>query len=174
MLFGEGGESMNRIFACVTLLVVLASAASASAETINFVVADPGLYQLGLGDSYVLPLSDPDDIATARSLVAGGGFLIANASVMKGSDGVNRDVVASGQPLWSWHVVEFLGFDDSAVELCDGSPTYTEAESHNWAEDTVVQICYWAYTVVDELGPVAVDLTTWGRVKALYRGDLAP
>lgn len=165
---------MNRILVCVTVLVILAGANPAGAETINFVVARPELYPFGLGDSYVLPLSDPDDIATARLLVGGGGFLFVFANVTPGSDGINRNVVALGQPLWSWHVAEFLAFDTAAIELCDGTPTYTEMESQSWSDGTLVEICYWEYTVVDELGPVAVDPTTWSRVKALYRGDLAP
>jgi hypothetical protein len=33
-----------------------------------------------------------------------------------GADGVNRDLWASGQPPWSWHVLELTGWFDACFE----------------------------------------------------------
>jgi len=139
------------------------------AETVYFVVARPGLYSVGIGDSYILPLSDPADIALARDIIITGSLAIVSARVVKGSDGINRDWLTPGQPLWSWHVVAFDGFTMSAIELCDGNPTFTEAEAGNWSEGEQIQICYWTYTVVEEVVlPVSTEPSTWGRIKSLY------
>ena len=65
-----------------------------------------------------------------------------------GSDGVNRDVLASGEPLWSWHVD---GFDDFTIELCDGWPRFIEQDPAAFLSNTGGQYCPWGYTVVAEL-----------------------
>jgi hypothetical protein len=136
--------------------------------TAYFLVANPDLMLVGLSDSYVLPLSDPEDIDMARQL-ASGGFLIVVASVTKGADGINRDMLAPGEPEWSWHVSQFHAFASAAIELCDGTPTMTEVTAGNMAEGEEWDICYWNYTVVAEVtDAVPVDRSTWGRIKALF------
>jgi hypothetical protein len=134
----------------------------------HFVVAVPGLYPLS-GDSYILVLTDPADISVARALVANGDFAIVVARVSAGSDGINRDVIAPGEPKWSWHVKEFLTFADAATEICDGSPTQTEQVAQSWPPDYEETICYWSYTVVAEIPPsTPVEETNWGAIKALF------
>jgi hypothetical protein len=164
--------------AVIASLVVLSMATltgvgdpvSSQTPTAYFLVANPDLMLVGLSDSYVLPLSDPEDIDMARQL-ANGGFLIVVASVTKGADGINRDMLASGEPEWSWHVSQFHAFASAAIELCDGTPTMTEVTAGNMAEGEEWDICYWNYTVVAEVtDAVPVDRSTWGRIKALY-GD---
>lgn len=100
------------------------------------------------------------DIATARQLIASRGFLFAFALVTKDSDGINREVVAAGEPVWSWHLQEFPGIGTAAIELRDGTPTFTERESQGWPDHHVVEIYQWEYTVVDELGPLPVESTS--------------
>ena len=117
------------------------------------------------GDSFILPLSEPDDIAHARDLIARGpeaaGAPLVFAEVVAGSDGINRDVLAEGEPLWSWHVSAFEGFGDGGIELVDGWPTFIESDVQGWIENTNREdgdprghIGFWSYTVVAELdGP---------------------
>lgn len=125
----------------------------AAAVPIVFVVAElPGreLYH----DSYVLVLDDAVDIAHARDLIAKGpaaGATIAVARIAAGADGVNRNVRAPGDPLWSWHVTSFESFADAAIELCDGYPSYVEQDVAGWIANTNGTICFWNYTVVEEL-----------------------
>jgi hypothetical protein len=111
-----------------------------------------------LGDSYLLPLADPEDIAHARALIAdprGAGAPIVVARIARGSsDGItdNRDLLRGGQR-WSWHVSEFLGFADATIEILDGSPRGVEAHLDEWLLMTNSQIGFWGYTVTRELRP---------------------
>jgi hypothetical protein len=128
-------------------------ASNARAETIRFVVAEPP-GQVVHGDSYILPLTDPADIAHARALISsppGTLSSIVVANIAEGSDGVNRDWLASGKPAWSWHVTEFQGFADFTVEVLDGWPTFVEQDIPGWIANTGGQIGFWSYTVVAEL-----------------------
>lgn len=158
----------------ILALLCMFEAPGATAETAYFVVTTPESYELyllgfHLGDAYVLPLHEPEDILQARQLVDnGGGRSIITAWVTKGSDDINRNWIGAGMPLWSWHVSEFQGFSDSAVEICDGNPTATESESQNWSEGDGTQICYWSYRVVDEISTVPSKHTGWGQIKALF------
>jgi hypothetical protein len=116
------------------------------------------------GDSFVLPLDDPQDIAHARDLITRGpelaGAPIVFAEVLPGADGINRDVLADGEPRWNWHVSKFEGFGDVGIELLDGWPTFIEQDVRGWMENTrgdrddpnaPGHIGFWSYTVVAEL-----------------------
>lgn len=159
------------LMAFVALLAAGRGAPSVSqvpSPTILFLVAQPERFD---GDSYVLPLRDPDAIAHARALVASGPqglAAIAVARIDAGADGINRDHRADGKPLWSWHVTEFVEFADFTVELCDGTPTLVEGDVSGWLANTDSTVCFWSYTVVEELGPLATGDATWGAFKARY------
>jgi hypothetical protein len=109
------------------------------------------------GDSYVLPLSDAAAIAHARDLVSNGpsaGRTIAVASIAKGADGINRDVLAPDMRPWSWHVTRFEAFADVTIEVLDGWPGFVEQDVDAWIANTGGMIGFWSYTVVRELGPI--------------------
>ena len=149
----------------LVILIVAAVAARAAgaarAATVYFVVAERPEVKV-LGDSYVLPLSAEADVAHARDLIARGadaaGAALVFAEISAGSDGVNRDVLAPGQPLWEWHVSRFEGFGDLGIELTDGNPTQVGEDVQGWISntrlnetDTTGHIGFWNYTVVAEL-----------------------
>jgi len=124
-----------------------------SAETAYFVVSELAR-PCNVCDSYILPLSDPAAIAHARDLVSLGpeaGSTIALANVVAGGDEINRDVLANGEPLWSWHITSFIGFGDFAIELCDGTPGMVEADPTAFLANTNGVICFWSYAVTEEL-----------------------
>jgi hypothetical protein len=143
------------------LLVALLWGTASRAATVYFVVAErPEVAELG--DSYVLPLSVDADIAHARDLIARGpdaaGAAIVFAEISAGADGINRDVLAPGQPLWDWHVSSFEGFGDIGIELIDGNPTQVGDDVQGWIlntrrseDETTGHIGFWNYTVVAEL-----------------------
>lgn len=114
----------------LVLIAVLAGALAESASATGvryFVVAEnPSTFDPCFHcDSYILPLSDPEDIAEAREIIARGGTglgTIVVAKIVAGSDGINRDVLAPGEPLWSWHVTEFGLFADGVIEILEGWP----------------------------------------------------
>jgi hypothetical protein len=132
------------------------------AATVHFLVAEQP-EEVVHGDSYVLPLNDPADIAHARSLItAPAGTLpsIAIAKVAPGADGINRDHRAAGTPAWNWHVTEFESFADFSAEILDGWPTFVEQDVPGWMANTNRTIGFWSYTVVAELPAVPEPATT--------------
>jgi hypothetical protein len=143
------------VFACLSV------SAAARAGTVLFVVAEkPGTETHH--DSFVLPLSNAADVAHARDLIARGpdaaGGAIVTAEVAAGADGINRNVLARGEPLWDWHVTRFEGFADLGIELTDGNPTLLQADVAGWIDNTNGtadsdrgHIGFWNYTVVAEL-----------------------
>lgn len=134
------------------------------AETNSIVYFLVGTIPWGPAESYVLPLSEPEDIAHARWLIAEdavnrggpedplpeGSRTIISARVAKGADGINRNYSVRGYPAWSWHVSEFRGFWDYTAEILDGGPSFVENALDQWVESG---IGFWGFTVVRELGP---------------------
>lgn len=151
-------------------LALLLIAPAASAMSVRFLVAEPE-GERAHGDSYVLTLEDPDAIAHARDLIAQGpsaGMPIVVARIAAGSDGINRDLLAAGEPLWSWHVTEFEQFADITIEILDGWPSFVEQDVGGWIANTGGRIGFWSYTVVQELETVPEPATA-----ALLGGALA-
>jgi hypothetical protein len=151
------------------ILFAVCSNSPVFAETVYFLVAeiiDPP----HKNDSYVLPLNDPCDIAYARKLVKFGAYTSPETSAgiaVAGIDrwdpnngiNINRDYLQPGIPAWSWYVTEFRGFWEVATEVCDGWPTGVEEGLESWVgEYGVGQVCFYAYSVVAELG---TDLEPW-------------
>lgn len=150
-----------------------------------FVVAEwPG--EARHGDSYVLPVTRPEDIEHARALIELGpqvaGRAVAVANIRLGPDGINRDLRAPGQPAWSWHVTELLGFSDCAVEILDGWPGWIEQDPEGWMQNTPPSdrmpddegsVGFWGYTVVEELAgaPGAADMTPGATARARARHE---
>ncbi len=129
----------------------LAVSAPVKAETVWFEVGEISPVR---AQSFLVPLSDPEQIAHARDLIARGpsaGSTILSASIQAGGDGFNRNLKITGSPLWSWHVTGVAGFADMAIELCDGWPGFVEQNPQAFIDNTNGQICFWGYTVVSEL-----------------------
>ncbi|HEX6884895.1 MAG TPA: fibronectin type III domain-containing protein [Planctomycetota bacterium] len=147
---------------CPLLVAVLAlvplAAPAPQTTPVHFVVAERGTPFHG--DSYVLPISDPAQLREARDVLRGlNGFeTICVARIADGADGVNRDVRAAGEPLWTWHVIDFLGFAETTAEVLDGWPGLVESSKGAYIRfppdgDGTGSIGFWAYSVVEELGP---------------------
>jgi hypothetical protein len=126
--------------------------AGASGETIYFLVAETTPAH---NDSYVLPLTDADDIAHARDLIQLGpaaGDPIVVAQIACGADGINRDYLAFTKPASWWYVSNFLNFAESTIEILDGWPGVVARDCQSWIANTGGSIGFWSYTVVAELG----------------------
>lgn len=155
--------------AALAAVIIAVLALPARGGVVYFVVGERK-ESAELHDSFVLPLSADADVAHARDLVARGpdaaGAAIVFAEVVAGSDGVNRNTLAPGEPLWHWHVSRFEGFGDFGIELVDGNPTYLEGDVPGWIQNTnrgsgdVGHIGFWNYTIIAELSaaPVTVPL----------------
>ncbi len=131
------------------------------AQTTYFLVAEPNtpIY----GDSYILPLTEPNDIAHARDLIKYGhsiGKPIVVADIACGSDCINRDYFKSNKYPWWWHVTDFNSFADTTEESLDGWPGLVDDNCGWWVGYTGGRIGFWSYTVVAELGE---DPCHWNR-----------
>jgi hypothetical protein len=154
------------------LIVAVGSSGIGAAETNYFLVSLPRQRDWALVyDSYVLPLSKQEDIDHARYLISLGRAIndvegsqpLVVARVGAGKDDINRDYIDPRFPQWSWHVVEFLGFGDVTADWLDGSATELENDPA-WYMGLDVRrgiIGFWLYTVVKELGPVALYVSTF-------------
>jgi hypothetical protein len=149
----------------------------ARSETVRFLVTE--FDEPFHGDSYVLPLSNPDDIAHARQLIEEGptiGAPLVVAKIAKGANGINRNHLAPGSPAWSWHVSGFEGFADNTIEILDGWPTYIEDDVDGWIANTNSYVGFWTYTVTAELsqgdydGDLDVDTDDYGVWRAGFGG----
>lgn len=165
---------MQRLVLCVTIALA-ALAGAARCDTVYFIVGEaPG--HSAHGDSYVLPLTEPADIAHAYELIDDGPFgrpHIVVADLAWGADGVNRDYLGKDQRPWSWHVVEFLGFADMTIEILDGTPTQVEAEFDRFpspGNPGRARIGFWNYTIVGVVPePASVSLLGFGGAAVLRR-----
>ena len=96
------------------LLLILAACRSSAEEgvIVTFLVADR--------EEYRIQLTDPDDIETARRLLAGEEApKIPNGLIIQDDPGVNEG--------YSWHIdPEVFEFADFTTEVCDGLPSYVE------------------------------------------------
>ena len=151
---------VTRNFCAFVLIAVLSPVACVFAEPVYFVVSEiPG--QEFHNDSYVLPLTDPNHIAHARDLIARGteaGETIVVAKIAAGADGINRNVVAPGEPLWAWHVTEFESFADVTAEVLDGWPGDVEKDVPAWIANANGRVGFWSYTITQELSGTTIPL----------------
>jgi hypothetical protein len=139
------------IFSLAAVLLIICSTI-AKAENVYFLVAEFEPYYC---DSYVLPLSNPTDIAHARGIIQGGpGPYIVVAGIAATANGINRDYLDINKREWHWHVTRFNAFADMTAEILDGWPGGAEL-GYN-----VGTIGFWSYSVVAELG---TDPKHWDR-----------
>jgi hypothetical protein len=124
-----------------------------------FLVSNP----LGeVSESYILPLSNADDIAHARALIsdpegAGSPIAVAHIARSKGDEEVPNWDLLNPPRIWSWHVTEFVGFADFTIEIYDGNPSYVDANLDQWLAETNSTIGFWSYTVTRELSQEEVE-----------------
>lgn len=111
---------MKGTFARSTLFV--AAWLGHAAENVYFVVGPHGGRQFATEtNTFILPLSDPQQIKIARQLASTRGIGVSAEvafdlldertpyfRIGMGSGGLNRAVWSPGEPFWSWHVKEFL------------------------------------------------------------------
>jgi hypothetical protein len=147
-----------------SLAVLLMTGRPARAGLIRFLVGEYG--ETVHGDSFVITIdeAEPLKLAHARSLIDwvetgaepenSPGDTIIVAPIMAGADGINRDHLAVGEPVWNWHVSGPAEFAFNTIEILDGWPTFVEQDIPGWIANTNGMIGFWNYTIVRELGPV--------------------
>jgi hypothetical protein len=145
---------LHTLFAAVC--IVLCGCPAQRCGTVYFLVSE---ITPDHGDSYILPLTDPDDIAQARAIVAdpeAAAARIVVASIAPCGEGEcryrNRDLLQDGKR-WSWCVTGFEAFAENTIEIYDGWPEFVEDDVDGWIQNTNGVIGFWAYTVTRELTP---------------------
>ena len=152
---------MRTVIALFLALVTLSGCPKPDTK-VYFVVSEINPFH---GDSFIIGLSEPADIAHARALIedpAEAGATIALCAIAPGAgDPPNTDFLGTGEP-WSWHVSKFEEFADFTIEIFDGWPSFVEEDLDGWIANTNGMIGFWTYTVTRELSP--------GEVAALGAG----
>jgi hypothetical protein len=59
-------------------------------------------------ESFVVPGSDPERIATIRALIERADYPVVNVRIRAGGDGINRNFYTPGAPPWNWSVAELV------------------------------------------------------------------
>lgn len=140
------------LFLCFLLLTLVPACKTAGVTadgTVYFMVSEITPTHR---DSFILPLSDAQDIAAAEKIVNdinSTTSLIVLARIASGSgDGkyLNKDLLNPGR-VWSWHVVEFHDFVDATIEVLDAWPGYVEDNLAAWLQQNDGMIGFWSYTV---------------------------
>lgn len=136
------------------MLFMVVSSVVFSSAPVYFLVADPNDAN---SDSYVLPLTDPDDIAYARRLIQEGpsmGPSIVKAAVECGYNDINRDYYSTSKRRWFWHVESFHSFVEDPViivGICGNNPA--ESDTDCLIDSSMYSyIGHDHYTIVEELG----------------------
>ena len=147
---------LSRTFAALALIRSLGSCVH-DRGTVYFLVSEITPTH---NDSYILPLTDADDIAQARALIADpdntpAKIVIASIAPCEDCDSPNRDLLNDGDS-WSWCITGFEGFAELSIEIYDGWPTFVEDDLEGWMQNTNGTIGFWAYTVTRELTPLEV------------------
>lgn len=99
--------------ASVSLLSVIPAGAQ-SQGTVYFLAAGPRhsesqpTNEAAAYESFVVPVSDPEQIANIRSLIQRAEYPVVNVRIEAENDGINRDFYAPGAPAWNWAVTELL------------------------------------------------------------------
>lgn len=145
------------------MLAVLLAATTphCGGQTIYFLLGEVPGHPTSRHESYVLPLSKPEDIAHARDLIARGQTgtnelirSIVVARIARSRNDINRNYLDPKFPEWRWHVTEFVAFADFTAEVLDGYPSNMPALN---------TIGFWSYTVIRELGPTPLYLSLVAR-----------
>jgi hypothetical protein len=146
------------------LLVALVMFSGCRDESKNTPTPDPSLVYFLVketnpvhGDSFILPLKDPSDIAQARTSISEGATPIVVAEISRNNNdnySLNKDLLNNRK--WSWHVTQFLGFADNTIEILDGWPEYVEENYNDWVNTTKGEngkgrIGFWSYSIVREV-----------------------
>ncbi|HLP48821.1 MAG TPA: hypothetical protein VK469_22970 [Candidatus Kapabacteria bacterium] len=117
-------------------------------ETVYFLVAEMVHYH---GDSYILPLTNPADIAIADKIINGTSpAKIVMADIDYGTEKgeyKNKDLVNPSKRKWSWHVSKFRGFASTVTSNLNSWPTYVEEHLNQWMKNTGGKIGFATYTI---------------------------
>jgi hypothetical protein len=166
------------LIALCSVFVAIYCALAYAQETVYFICADIHK-QKYFNDSFVLPISKPEDVREARRLLKEDLPMnqpIPIANIVAGADGINRDHLAVGAPPWSWHVTEFIGFYGIVTPEWEYSTTPTLIEENLEKYKVIGMAGFLSHGIVAELRPpfkISVRVTAEGVILSWpWRGQL--
>jgi hypothetical protein len=154
------------LIALGSFFIAIHCALAYAQETVYFICADR-TEQKYRNDSFVLPLSKPEDVREARRLLKESAQRIPVVNIVAGADGINRDHLAVGAPPWNWHVTEFIRFTDSVPGWCDYCTTPALIEERLEKYKVSCMAAFTEHGILAELRPpfkVSVRFTPDGIV----------
>ena len=94
------------------------------------------------GERFKVLVKDPELAGVFRSMLRGERSGIVIGELRAGDGGFNKP--------WSWHLdPDTVSIADATIELCDGMPSFVEAELDYWLS-VVKRYCPWGGRVVAE------------------------
>lgn len=110
----------------------------------------------GIGDQFVIQVTDPAMIAKAREQISNPKLeKIVFARIQKGHSGFNRNWSKKEKSFWSWSTTEVTNISDLGSTVCNGFPQAVEDRMDAWIQ-APGSICFWGYRIKKELSPTEV------------------
>jgi hypothetical protein len=153
--------TMHRLFSLLIALVIMVGCKDDPApkfnpdpNTVYFLIGERAVVR---GESFIIGLTDPHHIETARATLQSGEEKIVFAEISKITNPrsqANLDLANGGK--WSWYVSKVLEFTDVTAEIYDGWPSYVEENYNEFVENTkgnngTGRIGFWNYTLKREV-----------------------
>jgi hypothetical protein len=92
------------------------------------------------GEQFKVRVTDPQDAAALQQRLNAGQTGVISGKLVAGHGGFNTP--------WSWHLdPATIEVPDMAIELCDGRPSFVEADLPYWL-NSVRNFCPWGARVV--------------------------
>lgn len=110
--------------------------------------------------SFVVKISDPNLVKTARDLISQGSYKLLFADIEYGARSENRSLLSSESSPFSWKVGKVYGFNDFGHISCDASPQVVEEQIYDWLSKK--RICFWGFHLKKEL---SADEVMSGKLK---------
>lgn len=124
-----------------TLLIATAATTLGACSDGTSTPTPPQRYEVEVsGETFVVEVVSAAQIDALEARLASGREAVLAGEIEAGDGGHNAP--------WSWHMTpETVHAPDLTIELCDGRPSFVEAELAYWL-DTVGSFCPWGARVV--------------------------
>jgi hypothetical protein len=117
-------------------------------------------------ESFVLPLTEQEDIDYARYLIsrtqsgfAAGDRTIVVADVAAAKSDINRNYLEPRFPRWSWQIDRFVGFAEIIAEGMETWPGALESILWDHSDSRTITVGFTDLCVLKELGPIPLYLS---------------
>lgn len=100
-------------------------------------------------DSFILALTDPQQIQEARDILSKSVSKIVVADIGVAAGNYNRSLTGTDRSPWSWEIKRFAGFGEIGSDYCQGNASRSETFIQYWLPQS--HICFISYHLKKEL-----------------------